>query len=156
MTHPAPTISVIIRPAQATEQGTIRAMVRAAHLNPLDLQWQHFLVAEWQGQIVGVGQIRPHGDGCRELASIAVLPAHQGQGIGARIVRALQAREAGPLYLMCAAEMVRFYEPFGFQRVEARSLPRSLRWKVRLGQFLARIIAWTGTDAAIAAMRWQP
>ncbi len=54
-----------IRPATATEQATITAIVRAARNNPRDLDWRRFLVAEQGAQIIGVVQVRPHRDGSR-------------------------------------------------------------------------------------------
>ena len=50
-------------------------------------QWPNFVVAEDGGTIVGIGQVKTHGDGSRELASIAVIPARQSQGIGGRLSR---------------------------------------------------------------------
>ena len=46
-----------IRPARAEDQMTITTMVRGAHLNPIDLRWQRFLVAEDETGIVGAVQI---------------------------------------------------------------------------------------------------
>lgn len=37
-------MTVQVRPAQAEEQRTIRAIVRRAPLYPFGLRWQHFLV----------------------------------------------------------------------------------------------------------------
>ena len=67
-----------IRPARAEDQATITAMVRGAHLNPMDLRWSRFLVAEDERGIVGVGQIRPH-PGAPELASLVVREDRRGQ-----------------------------------------------------------------------------
>lgn len=144
----------LIRAARREEQRTIRTIVRRARLYPLDLRWQHFWVAEENGEIVGVGQVRPHDDGSRELASIAVLPSHGGRGIGGRLVRALLAQEPGPLYLMCAQEMEPFYTRFGFQRIATGDAPPSLRWKVRIGEvFSALITRLTGEPVGVIVMR---
>ncbi|MBI3915308.1 MAG: GNAT family N-acetyltransferase, partial [Chloroflexi bacterium] len=89
-----------IRPATEPDQATIKRIVRAARINPFDLKWQKFLVAEDADAIIGVGQIKTHDDGSRELASIAVVPEKQKQGIGAAIVRALMQAQTPPLYLM--------------------------------------------------------
>ncbi|MEZ4712212.1 MAG: GNAT family N-acetyltransferase [Caldilineaceae bacterium] len=144
-----------IRPADSTDQSTIRTIVRAAHLNPIDLQWQNFVVAEQDGQIVGVGQIRPHKDGCRELASIAVRPEQQRNGVGGQLVRTLQARAAGPLYLMCAAPMANYYWRFGFQRCQPAEMPGSLRWKAAIGNFLGNMNRPFGPYRThVLVMRW--
>ena len=79
--------------------------------------------------------MKPHKDGSRELASIAVIPTRQSQGIGAQLIRALLARETGTLYLVCERRLASYYERFGFQRSEHDELPpyfrrmaRSFRW----------------------------
>ena len=67
--------------------------------------------------MVGMGQVKSHGDGSRELASIAVLPKRQGQHIGTAVINALLAREAGVvLHLSCRRELEGYYERFGFRR----------------------------------------
>ncbi len=151
-----------IRPARATDQASIRAIVRAARLYPLGLSWGNFLLAEQKnqvaqnGQTVGVGQVRPHGDGSRELASIAVLPPFQGQGIGDRLVLSLLVREPGPLYLMCAEERVSFYTRFNFRVIAAHETPPSLRWKVWVGTVAASVASTLGLEVGrVTAMKWE-
>ncbi len=98
-----------IRPAAAEDETAIKALVRAANINPLGIHWQRFLVAEDGGRIAAIGQIKVHGDGSRELASIATVPDRQGEGIATAIIQALlssDARESsGPLYLTCRGHM---------------------------------------------------
>ena len=85
-------------------------------------------MAEEGGSIVGVGQVKPHRDGTRELASIAVLPGRQGRGIGSEIVNALIAREHGEvLHLTCRTQLQGYYERFGFALVEPAENPRHFR-----------------------------
>jgi N-acetylglutamate synthase-like GNAT family acetyltransferase len=132
-------MSVIIRQAVEADQSAIRALVYAAHLMPLNLRWPNFVVAEDRGDIVGVGQIRPHRDGSRELASIAVSPAYQGQGIGGEIVRALVEHAPGDLYLVCMSELEPFYARFGFVRAGQAELPPFLGKIHRLGRFFAPV-----------------
>ena len=121
-----------IRPAVADDQYAITAIVRAARINPRDLDWQRFLLAQWGQDIIGVGQVRPHEDGSRELASIAVVPEWQGNGVGGALIRALLARETGPLHLMCIDSRERYYERFGFQRLDRRAMPPYFRRFMRL------------------------
>ena len=108
-----------LRPATADDQARIIEIVRAAQINPIDLKWPHFLVAvdEATREIVGTGQVKPHRDGSRELASIATLPAYQGQGIASRIIEHLLRQHPGTLHLTCMAHMGPFYERFGFREV---------------------------------------
>jgi amino-acid N-acetyltransferase len=108
-----------LRPATEGDQARIVEIVRAAQINPMDLRWDHFVVAvdEATGQIVGTGQMKPHRDGTWELASIATLPAYQKQGIAGRIIEHLLAQHTGTLYLTCMGHMGPFYERFGFREV---------------------------------------
>jgi len=112
-----------LRDATIEDQPTIRQIVRAANINPTGLDWPRFIVAEDGGAIVGVGQVKPHRDGTRELASIAVLPARQGQGIGTAIIQDLVRRENATLYLTCRSRLQGYYERFGFRRLESRDYP---------------------------------
>jgi N-acetylglutamate synthase-like GNAT family acetyltransferase len=127
---------LIIRPAGADDQYAITAIVRAARINPSNINWQRFLLAQWGQDIVGVGQVKPHQDGSRELASIAVVPEWQGNGVGSALIRALLARETGPLHLMCASDRERYYERFGFQRRDRRALPPYFRRFMRIAPLL--------------------
>lgn len=146
---------MIIRPAHAVDQRRVRHIVRGARLYPLGLHWQNFLVAEVDGQLVGVGQVRPHRDGSRELASIAVMPEFQGQGVGSQMVQSLLDSESGPLHLMCAAERIGFYERFDFHEVSAGQAPWSLRWKVRAGTVVASTAVRLGIDVGrVAVMKY--
>ncbi|MBA3944603.1 MAG: GNAT family N-acetyltransferase [Herpetosiphonaceae bacterium] len=128
-----------LRSARADDQAVITALVRRARINPRGLQWQNFLLAEDGGSIIGVGQVKPHADGVRELASIAVIPQRQHQGIASMIIRALLAKETGPIYLMCIDNLATFYMQFGFHVMAPTDLPRSLAKEYRLGSRILRI-----------------
>ena len=116
-------MTLTLRDATIEDQPTIRQIVRAANINPTGLDWPRFIVAEDAGAIVGVGQVKPHRDGTRELASIAVLPARQGQGIGTAIIQDLVRRENATLHLTCRSRLQGYYERFGFRRLESRDYP---------------------------------
>lgn len=130
-----------LREAQAADQKTIRQMVRQARINPFGIYWPKFLVAELQGQIAGVGQVKIHGDGSRELASIAVRPEFRRQGIATAIIEALLAREAGVLFLTCRWKMEGFYQTFGFRRATGVELSPDIARLDRLNQRLSRLAA---------------
>jgi amino-acid N-acetyltransferase len=132
-------MGVVIRAARAGDQAAIRAIIREAQLNPMSLDWPRFVVAEDGGQIVAVGQVKPHSDSSRELASIAVIPSRQRQGLGRQIIRALLAHEQGPLYLICMDHHDSYYQQFGFRRVEAAALPPALRRIYRVGRALTAL-----------------
>lgn len=135
-----------LRPATAADQGTVKAMVRGAGLNPLDLKWQRFLLAELDGRVVGIGQVRHHGDGSRELASLVVEEALRGQGIGEQLVYALMAREQGPVYLFCQNLLETYYARFGFTAATREGLPPKLRRWHRMGNLMASLATRLGHD----------
>ena len=112
-----------LRDATVEDQPTIRQIVRAANINPTGLDWPRFILAEDGGAIVGVGQVKPHRDGTRELASIAVVPDRQGQGVGSAIIEELLRREKGTLHLTCRSRLQGYYERFGFRLLAPGDYP---------------------------------
>jgi len=128
-----------IRPARAEDRATITAMVRGARLNPMDLRWSRFLVAEDATGIVGVGQIRPHPD-VSELASLVVREDQRGKGVGGQLVRALMARSSSALVLFCRPQLESYYARFGFRAVGVKEAPPSLRTRYAIGRFITRLI----------------
>jgi N-acetylglutamate synthase-like GNAT family acetyltransferase len=133
---------ITLRRATQFDALAIRTIIRRANINPMGLNWERFLLAEDSGRIVGTGQIKPHGDGTRELASIAVLPEYQRQGIAADIIRALLSDEPGALYLMCQQRMSSYYARFGFRLVAHEDLPPYFRGMMRTVGRLSRVIAF--------------
>jgi N-acetylglutamate synthase-like GNAT family acetyltransferase len=121
-----------LRDATASDSATIRRIVRAARINPSGLYWPRFIVAEDGALIVGVGQVKPHRDGTREIASIAVIPARQGQGIGTAIIEELLRREKGTLHLTCRSRLQGYYERFGFTLLASRDYPPYLARRLRV------------------------
>jgi N-acetylglutamate synthase-like GNAT family acetyltransferase len=127
-----------IRPARAEEAGAIRSMIRAERLDPFNVHWQNFLVAEAGGRIIGIGQIKPY-PGARELGSLVVAADQRKTGVGAAIIKALIEREKGPLYLFCLAFREPYYGKFGFRPVSANDLPPALKMKYVPGRFFGRL-----------------
>jgi N-acetylglutamate synthase-like GNAT family acetyltransferase len=125
-----------LRPATVGDQPAITAIVREAGINPGHLEWPKFVVAERDGQVIGVGQVKPHSDGSRELASIAVRPEFQSQGVGSAICRALVERENGVLYLTTHVQLEMYYARFGFVRIGRDEMPPYFR---RLSRVFAAI-----------------
>ena len=111
---------ITIRPARQEDQQTILSFIRQAKINPRNLHWERFLVAEENGQV------KIHEQGTREVASGFVLPEFRRQGVSARLMNELMARERGPLYTMIDQKWTPYYEQFGFKRVEVDQLPTSL------------------------------
>ena len=139
-------MALAIRPATEADQPTISLLVKEARINRMSLKWPNFVMAEEDGAIVGVGQVKVHGDGSRELASIAVVPARQGQGIGSALIKTLIAREPGVvLHLTCRSDLERYYQRFGFRTLAAAEYPPYFRRMVPLinlvaGLFKMRIL----------------
>jgi N-acetylglutamate synthase-like GNAT family acetyltransferase len=97
-------------------------------------------MADEDGEVVGMGQVKSHGDGSRELASIAVVPARQGQGIGSAIIQTLLAGEPGVvLHLSCRRQLEGYYERFGFARLEPASYPPYFRRTTLLVSRITRL-----------------
>jgi N-acetylglutamate synthase-like GNAT family acetyltransferase len=129
-----------IRVATEEDQPRIRSLINEAHLNPMSLDWPNFVVAEQDGAIVGAGQVKAHKDGSRELASIAVVPQRQGQGIGRALIEMLLAREADiVVHLTCRRELQGYYERFGFRRLEPAEYPPFFRRVVPLVNVVMRV-----------------
>jgi amino-acid N-acetyltransferase len=132
---------VTIRPATEADQPTIRRLIKEANLNRMSLHWPNFVVAEEDGAIVGLGQVKAHQDRSRELASIAVVPARQGQGIGRALIERLLAREPGVvLHLTCRRELEGYYERFGFRRLERAEYPPYFRRLIPLVNVVVRLL----------------
>jgi N-acetylglutamate synthase-like GNAT family acetyltransferase len=130
---------ICLRPATSADQKIIERLVHQVGINPMSLHWQNFLIAEDNDQIVGIGQIKPHGDGSRELASIAVIPERRQQGIASAIIRTLLAKANGTLYLTCRAQLETFYNRFGFRVVGRDEMTPYFRWLSRIGNLFARL-----------------
>lgn len=104
-------------------------MIRRAHLDPTSLKWQNFLVAEHDGDIVGIGQVKPY-PGCEELGSLVTKRDYRGQGVGEQMIAALEARAGRPLYLLCASKMESYYQRFGYETISWWDAPSFLKLKL--------------------------
>jgi N-acetylglutamate synthase-like GNAT family acetyltransferase len=132
----SPSHGYSLRQADASDAATIRQIISQVHINPTGLTWQRFILAvDRQGGIIGCGQLKPHGDGSVELASIAVLPDWRGMGVARTIIEHLLEQHPGRLYLTCRAELGPLYQKFGFQVVNRAEMPpyfKRLSWLVNL------------------------
>ena len=115
--------SFIIRPATAADQNTITTIIQEAKLNTASLDWQRFMLADDNGRVIGTGQIKPHWDGTRELASISAVPDRQGEGVASAVIHTLLKDETDTLYLMCETHNASFYERFGFRSIPLWQMP---------------------------------
>ena len=115
----------IIRPARETESAQIRDLIYSVGINPTGLDWKRFVVAvNDRDEMIGCGQLKPHGQDVLELASIAVYPEHQRKGIARAIIENLLKDSPRPLYLMCESSLGALYEKFGFRAISYEEMPR--------------------------------
>lgn len=119
---------ITIRNARKEDDSVIRGLIYKARLNPMGIHWRRFRVAvNEEDQVLGCGQVKPHNDGTRELASIVVREGYRRQGIGRAVIQRLLEENTGVLYLTTRGETGPYYEPFGFYRVEPGDLPPYFR-----------------------------
>lgn len=124
---------VTLRRATRADDAAIKALIRSARINPMDLDWRRFLLAVTRdGEMVACGQVKPHADGTLELASIAVRPAWRGQGIARLVIERLLAESPRPLYLTCASSLGPLYEKFGFRVLSENEMTPYFRRLSRL------------------------
>ncbi len=139
MSSPSP--ELVFRRAKAEDERLIREWIKRYSLNPLGIDWRRFVLAtpDDGGPVVAMGQIKVHGDGSHELASIAVDQAQRGRGFARDLIEHLLAAEPGDVYLTCMPDLRDFYRPFGFvEVVDPRELPRYFKWIARVTGWLRR------------------
>jgi GNAT superfamily N-acetyltransferase len=105
----------------------LSALYRAAPLGdkkPLDLERSfsnslYRCFVREQGRLVGVGRALADGVDCSYICDVAVLPSHQGSGLGKQIVGRLVERSRGhrKIILYAVPGKEPFYRKLGFQRM---------------------------------------
>jgi GNAT superfamily N-acetyltransferase len=143
-----------IEPAGREAQAKIRSMIRAGNLNPLGLDWRHFLLAiDPDDGIIGCVQVKVHRGGARELASLYVQPSWRRCKVGSRLVEMILDEQSPPLWLTCRKRLTGFYRRFGFIIVDQ---PREMPAYFRIVWRLFKIIQVLGSfEAGLAVMRWS-
>lgn len=143
-----------LRAAEAPDHGVISELVSSARLNPMGLDWRRFtLVEDADGEVVACGQIKPHRDGSRELASLVVAEPWRGKGIGSAVVHALMADQGPPLYLMCRSSLMDYYARFGFEELTPEMEQPPYFQRVR--RLFGKLVDWMASDGShLAIMEW--
>lgn len=105
----------------------LSALYRAAPLgtkNAADLQIafsnsRFVCLAREDGRLVGVGRALADGVDCAYICDVAVMPSHQGTGLGQKIVSTLVERSVGhrKIILYAVPGKEPFYKRFGFRRM---------------------------------------
>lgn len=125
--------------------------MRSARINPTGLDWHRFLVAVTaDGEVIGCGQVKPHGKDILEIASIAVKPGYRGKGIARLIIKQLIAKNQTPLYLMCRSSLGGFYMKFGFFVLARQEMPPYYR---RIATFVGMMSGLQSGKETLLVMR---
>ncbi len=127
-----------LRAAMESDFPAIRRLIHVVGINPMALDWRRFLIAvDDSGNLLGCGQLKPHGKEIVELASIAVEPGYRKQGIASAIIDQLLGRAPRPLYLICRSTMGPFYERWDFKALATHEMPAYFRRLARLAAVFA-------------------
>ncbi len=130
-----------LRPATQSDQRDIRKLIRQVRINPTGLDWCQFVVAVTPvGELIACGQVKIHGDGSRELASIAVMPEYRNEGIASTIIAHLINIYPKPLYLTCRSSLETFYQQFKFQTIREDEMPPYFRRINRMSGIIMAIM----------------
>ena len=131
----------LLRPAVESDALKIRDLIHRVGINPMDLNWKHFIVAETRdGLFIGCAQLKTHKDKSIELASIAVEESFRGQGVARALIEHLLVQAPRPVYLMCRPALGSFYEQFGFRGHWPEDMPPYFR---RILRFLRVLVFLT-------------
>lgn len=146
-------INFTLRSARESESSQIKGLIHLVGINPMDLNWKRFVVAvNDQDEMIGCGQIKPHGTEILELASIAVHPEFQGKGIGSAIIQHLLANSPRPMYLMCESSRGSLYEKFGFYAITYDEMPRYFQ---RISKLAGLMTTLARRDERLLVMKLQ-
>jgi len=142
-----------LRPARKMEAAAIKELIHKVGINPMDLDWRHFIVAvDAQDQILATGQIKAHRNDIHELASIAVVPEYRGQGLARAIIEYLLKDSPRPLYLTCISSLESLYEKFGFVSIPYKEMPRYFQ---RLSKLASLMFVFTSGNEHLLVMKLQ-
>jgi N-acetylglutamate synthase-like GNAT family acetyltransferase len=142
-----------LRAARESEFRIIRDLIHSTGINPMGLDWKRFIVAvNDHDQVLGVGQIKPHGEEVLELASIAVYPEYRSQGIARAIIEHLLQDSPRPLYLTCISSLGPLYEKFGFRPISREEMPRYFQ---RISKLANVLFTFANRDDHLLVMKLQ-
>jgi N-acetylglutamate synthase-like GNAT family acetyltransferase len=130
-----------LRSARRIDSTSIRQLIHQAGINPTGLAWQRFLLAvDDQDQMIGCVQLKHHGDGSIEMASLAVIPELRGQGVARALIETILASAPDvPIYLTCRSGLGPFYRRFGFTAIDDGEMPAYFRRINCLVKFLGKL-----------------
>ncbi len=118
-------VDFAVRPARQADFSLIKELVERTRLNPAGLDWRRFVVAfSAEGDFMGCGQVKLHGQNLFELASVAVRKRYRGLGVASAMIVELLSLHPRPVYLICRSGLGSFYEQFGFRTLSLAEMPR--------------------------------
>src|SRR5687768_13367326 len=122
---------MLLRTATPDDAGWIEEQYEKVHFIPSDLERDTIVVAEVEGERVGIGRLVPAGEGACELGGMFVADAYRGRGIAHAIVDEL-IRRAGDRDVYCIpfADLETLYAAAGFRRIEAVNVPEKIQEKL--------------------------
>ena len=142
-----------LRPARESESRQIKDLIQFVGINPMGLDWKRFVVAvNDRDEMIGCGQVKPHGADILELASIAVYPDHRGGGVARAIIEHLLREGPRPLYLMCESSLGPLYEKFGFRGISYEEMPRYFQ---RLSKLAGLVTSLARREERLLIMKLQ-
>ena len=142
-----------IRPARESEFHLIKDLIHLTGINPMGLDWKRFIVAvNDENQVLGIGQIKPHGQDVFEMASIAVYPEYRSQGIARAVIEYLLKDSPRPLYLTCISTLEPLYQKFGFQTISLDEMPRYFQ---RISRLANVVFTFANRDDRLLVMKLQ-
>lgn len=129
----------------------IRRLIHEVQINPMGFDWRRFVLAvSPSGEMLGCGQLKQHGDGSIELASIAVKPPYRKQGVASALIEHLIEGAPRPIYLTCRSRLGPFYEKWGFKAVGRTEMTPYFR---RLSRLVNLVPAFAGTGETLLVMK---
>ena len=111
---------VKVRPAASGEMPAIRELIRRfpSHLMQSDLpRTSSFLVAEWEGRIIGCCALQVYSKRLAEIRSLAVDPEFQNRGVATKLLQLCEerAKKRGIKQLLAVSSNATFFEKRGFR-----------------------------------------
>jgi GNAT superfamily N-acetyltransferase len=146
-----------IRPAAPSHVPIARQILLSEWMNPLSVSQEHLWVAvsdnkdensEGDESLLGFGQMRPLSAGCKELASLYVVPSERRKGIATQLISTLLKQQEeneenhSTICLLTLRPTVPLYEPHGFRVVDpnAIDLPVTLQVEFLLGTMISKLL----------------